>query len=173
MTLTTHSIVGAAIANLMPANPEFGFALAYASHYLSDMIPHAELVSEESIIEKDDPNNFSYKAKNLKSIFFDAKSSFGFLIIGIDFLVALALCWLLFVRNRQSLIATIAGVAGGLLPDFLQFLYYKFKKEPWTFFQKIHHFFHSENHMENSPVLGSLPQIFLPILFVIFYFLTR
>ena len=42
MTLTPHSIVGAAIANLMPENPELGFAIAWASHYALDTIPHRE-----------------------------------------------------------------------------------------------------------------------------------
>lgn len=172
MTLTSHSIIGAAIANLVPANPEIGFALAFASHYLSDMVPHAELVSEDSIIEKRDDGD-SFDKKNLKSIFHNAESSFGFLLIGLDFAVAIILCMFIFVRNRESLIATIAGIIGGVLPDFLQFLYYKIRKEPFIFLQKIHNFFHNPDKMKDKPIKGIATQIITVAIVVGIYCLLR
>src|ERR1035441_1590405 len=40
MTLTTHAVVGAAIAASMPNRPVLGFILAFASHFALDAIPH-------------------------------------------------------------------------------------------------------------------------------------
>ena len=40
MTLTTHAIIGAAIAASMPNYPVVGFVLAFASHFVLDAIPH-------------------------------------------------------------------------------------------------------------------------------------
>ena len=40
MTLTTHAVVGAAIATSMPNHPVIGFTLAFASHFVLDAIPH-------------------------------------------------------------------------------------------------------------------------------------
>lgn len=40
MTLTTHAVVGAAIVGLVPAHPEIGLTLAFASHFVLDAIPH-------------------------------------------------------------------------------------------------------------------------------------
>jgi hypothetical protein len=40
LTLTTHAIVGAAIASVIPAHPFFAIAAAFASHFLLDAIPH-------------------------------------------------------------------------------------------------------------------------------------
>ncbi len=177
MTLTTHAIVGAAITNLVPANPELGFALAFASHYLSDIIPHAELVPEDSIIEKSEAGN-SFDKNNLKSVFHDAKSSFGFLLIGLDFIIAVILCMIIFARDEKTLFLTILGIIGGLLPDFLQFLYYKIRKGPFIFFQKIHHFFHSLGEPVQSgnmkeTAFAYLSPIILPVLFIAIYFLVK
>jgi hypothetical protein len=40
LTLTTHAIVGAAIACVMPAHPYLAISSAFASHFLLDAIPH-------------------------------------------------------------------------------------------------------------------------------------
>ena len=40
MTLTTHAIVGAAVASFVPSNPVLGLSLAFLSHLAIDVIPH-------------------------------------------------------------------------------------------------------------------------------------
>ncbi len=164
MTLTPHSIVGAAIANLMPGNPELAFALAYASHYALDTIPHRDY-DIDHFFDKDE--------KNFRSVFTNAKARLNLLTIGLDVVIGVGICFLLFVRNRQSCILTCIGIFGGLLPDFFQFLYYKFKNQPWIFFQKIHNFFHSYNKMEDKPIRGTLIQFVAPIVFIAIYFCLR
>lgn len=173
MTLTTHAIVGASIASLFPEHPILAFGLAFASHYVSDMIPHTELFPEHFIIEKSDTNATESAAKKLKLAFHDARSSLGFLLIGIDFVAAIILCLLIFVRDEQSLLIVAIGFLGGVLPDFLQFVYYKCRKMPWTIFQKIHDFFHSKKKMQDRPIIGSIAQVAECVVFVGLYFWLR
>ena len=161
MVLTPHSIVGAAIANLIPENPELGFALAYASHYAIDMIPHRDY---------DIDHFFDKEKKTFKSVFKNAKARFNLLVVGLDFLIGVGICFLLFVRNRQSLILTLVGIVGGVLPDVLQFIYYTFKKQPWIFFQKIHDIFHNQDKMMDRPMKGTLVQIVTILVFLVIYF---
>jgi hypothetical protein len=40
MILSTHAIVGAALASLMPSHPIAAFAAGFASHFVIDSTPH-------------------------------------------------------------------------------------------------------------------------------------
>ncbi len=40
MILSTHAIVGAAIASFLPSHPTTAFVLGFASHFVLDAIPH-------------------------------------------------------------------------------------------------------------------------------------
>src|ERR1700676_3562729 len=40
MILSTHAIVGAAIASFLPSHPAAAFVLGFASHFILDAIPH-------------------------------------------------------------------------------------------------------------------------------------
>jgi hypothetical protein len=42
MILSTHAIVGGAIASLMPGHPVFAFVTGAASHFAIDAIPHVD-----------------------------------------------------------------------------------------------------------------------------------
>ncbi len=164
MILTTHAIVGSAVANLVPQNPVLGFILAFASHYLIDTIPHRDY-NIDNLVEKD--------SKSIGAIFKNLKSMLVLLLIGGDFFIGIILSFLIFARGEASLVATLVGIIGGVLPDFLQFLYFKFKKKPWTLTQKFHYFFHSPNEMKDKPFLGILNQIICSGTFIAVYFLFR
>jgi hypothetical protein len=164
MILTPHAIVGAALANLFPNDPALGFGLAFASHYVLDMMPHTDY---------DISGFLDTKNKTVKSIFKETKSALHLLLIVADFIFAIFLCFLIFVRNRQSLILTLVGIIGGLLPDFFQLLYYKFKCQPWTFFQKIHDRLHALIKVKNEKFWGILFQFVVPIFVLVIYFLVK
>jgi hypothetical protein len=164
MILTPHAIVGATLANIFPDNPALGFSLAFTSHYVLDMLPHVDYKFS---------NFLDTKTKKLNSIFYDKKLYSNFLSIVIDFLAAVLICVLFFVRSYKSLFITLVGVAGGVLPDFLQFLYYKFNMQPWIFFQKIHTKFHALIKVKNSYFWGIFLEIFIPILILAIYFLIK
>lgn len=165
MVLTAHSIVGSALANLFPNNPALGFTLAFASHYLIDAIPHKEYEIEGFFDEKEETFN---------SVFKNLISLKKFLFIGSDFTIGLILSLLIFVRDEKSLIATLVGVLGGVLPDFLQFLYFKYKVEPFVFIQKyIHDVFHNPDKMMDRPIRGYINQIFTVALFILLFILIK
>ena len=42
MILTTHAVVGAVIASLMPGHPVLAFVIGAASHFAIDPIPHVD-----------------------------------------------------------------------------------------------------------------------------------
>ena len=72
MILTPHSIVGAALANAFPDNPALGFGLAFASHYVLDMLPHTEY-NISNLLDKD--------TKQLNSVFKNHKAALNLLSI--------------------------------------------------------------------------------------------
>lgn len=164
MILTTHALVGSSLTNLFPNNPMLGFGLAFASHYIIDTIPHKDY-NIDHFLDKD--------SKSFKSVLNNLKSALGFLLIGADFLIGIILSVLIFARGERSLFITALGICGGVLPDVLQFLYYKFKKKPWLITQKIHYFFHSPNEMKDKPFFGVLNQILCSISFILIYFIFK
>lgn len=162
MILTPHAIVGAVITNVLPNDPALGFGLAFASHYVLDILPHTEYSVS---------NLFDSKSKTLNSVFKNYKVALNILSILIDFIIAIFLCVIIFVRDRRSFLLTFAGIIGGLLPDFLQFMYYKFKGEPWLFYQKIHDKLHKLIKVKNEKFWGTFLQIVIPIFSIVIYFL--
>jgi len=161
MILTPHAIVGAALANIFPSDPALGFGLAFVSHYVLDMMPHTDY-KIDNFVDKE--------TKTVRSIFKSAGSALHLLSIAFDFLIAMFLCVLFFVRDEKSALITLVGIVGGLLPDFFQFLYLKYKNQPWIFLQKVHDKLHFEI---KTKYLGILVQIFLPILILVIYFLIK
>jgi len=160
MILTTHSIVGATIVNLFPNNPTLGFGLSLASHYLLDMIPHKDYEISGFI----DGNT-----KTVKSVFNNIKSTVHMIFVGVDFFVGIILCFSIFVRDDKTAYLTALGVLGGVLPDFFQFLYLKFKRHPFTAIQKVH----DHVHNRSKPITGYLSQILTILITVSLYFLLK
>jgi hypothetical protein len=165
MILTPHAIVGSVITNLLPNNPALGFALAYASHYALDVIPHLDY-DISGFIDEDN--------KTVRSVFHNVAATVKSLsIIAIDFSVALTLCAFIFIHDDKTMYLTMSGAAAGMLPDFLQFVYLQFKKYPWTTFQWIHDYFHNPDRMKDNRAMGTLTQIVTPSIILFFYFLLK
>ena len=164
MILTSHALVGASLTNLFPNTPVIGFEIAFASHYIIDMIPHTDYDISDFI---------QHEEKTVKSILKNAAATLHLLFIVADFVVGILLCVLFFVRDEKSLILTLAGIAGGVMPDFLQFLYFKYKRQPWIFIQKIHDKFHFTKELENQKFWGIFFQFALPIFLLTIYFLFK
>ncbi|MBU6370810.1 MAG: hypothetical protein KGH93_01490 [Patescibacteria group bacterium] len=163
MTLTSHAIVGAAIANLAPDHPGLGFALAWASHYALDMVPHLDY----------DVDSLTNDIRPVHRILWNRRAMGKISLIAADFAFGMLVCMVIFAYDRTTFVATLAGVAGGMLPDFLQFCYHAWKKFPWTFFQKFHDFFHHPDKMKDKRVRGVASQILLPLAVLVGYFLVK
>ena len=157
MILTPHTIIGAAIANIFPSNPEIGFVLAFFSHYAMDAIPHNHYKHDSLILKK---------TESIASIFHNIKAFLQLTLILADFFVGTFIAILIFSRDWNSLFITLLGVLGGVLPDFFQFLYFKFKKEPFISLQKFHGKFEHNPNLDDRPVTGTLIQVLTVMLFV-------
>ncbi len=128
MTLTTHALVGAAAAELFPAHPVLAFTAGFLSHFLLDAIPHQDY-KLESYVKDPTP------ARDVRKLDMIIGPAFwrDLRNITLDFMLGVALVMMLFGRRLALL-----GAAGGVLPDALQFLFFKWKHEPLLALEKFH-----------------------------------
>lgn len=148
MTLTTHAVVGAAVASLMPQHPVLGFCAGFASHFLVDAIPHWDYQIVSTSI---DPS-FGAAMKYDRSFFLDIFR------IGTDALLGVLLS-IYFFATSQTMVIILLGACAGILPDPLQFVYTRFRHEPLVSLQKFHEWIHTSNHMQNAIALGLVSQL--------------
>lgn len=168
MTLATHAIVGGSIAALVPGNPLVGFILGFGSHFILDSIPHFDYkilsISEDKNNKLNTDMRFGKKfLLDLARISFDA--SLGFFIIMSTFYLK---------GNGDYLIAVTAGALGGILPDPLQFAYFKLRLEPLISLQKFHLWMHAKSKI-TDPIKGIAYQILVAGFFYLtaYYFLLK
>lgn len=159
MILTTHAITGAAIASTMPNHPIVGFVLGFGSHFLLDSIPHWDYKLGSISEDKENPMNTDIKIN--KTFIFDLSKIASDGLIGL----ILSLYIFAFVLNSQGnsslILATFAGAIGGMLPDALQFVYFKFRREPLVSLQKFHMFIHTKVKLNSRPLIGITSQILI------------
>ena len=147
MTLTTHSIIAAAVTKpLAAANPAFIFIAAVISHYLSDAIPHWDY--RLSSIEDAEDSDKRHWTHNRNTIINDIRrfAFDGFLGAGVVLLIIRPV-------TREQWIWAILAIIGGSLPDFLQGLYMlklRFLKPH----QRLHDLMHSKIRLGPYPRLG-------------------
>ena len=132
MTLTTHALVGAAAAAVLPQHPLLAFVAGFVSHFVADTIPH-----------KDYDELFkSYRpaVDKLKNDFEINKDFWRDLaIIAGDGLLGLILALAFFaVLVPASPLIVLLGALGGQIPDALQFLYFKTRAELMVPLQRFH-----------------------------------
>jgi hypothetical protein len=163
MTLTTHAVVGAAIVTSMPNHPVFGFILAFASHFALDAIPHWDyrLSSQKT----GSSNRMDDDMIMNKNFFIDL------LKIGLDFLCGILLALLFFTLYSPHLFwIPILGVLGAVLPDALQFVYFKWRHQPLIALQRFHLWIHAKSDFNHKPLIGIPLQI---VLIVIVIFISK
>jgi len=162
MILTTHAIVGAAAGRLV-FNPLLSFIMGFISHFLIDAVPHwsyplASLSRDKKNLLKNDMIINRHFIKDL-------------IFIAVDFCSGIILAIFIF-QGRIGFInislPLLFGALGGILPDILQFAYFKIRREPLIALQKLHIRFHL-NHVEDIPALpyGILSQIIVIIAAII------
>ena len=165
MVLTSHAIVGAALANMFPNEPILGFGLAFASHFVLDMIPHHQYFY-------DIPDFIDKETKTIRSIFKHTGAALHLLFVVIDLIAVVVLCTLFFVRDEKSAMITLIGVAGGLLPDILSVVFYKYQ----IFSSYIKKHAEIQNHpkgYESDKLWDMLLQFVVPFIILVIYFLVK
>lgn len=153
MILATHAIVGGAIMGLMPNHPVEGLALAFASHFILDAIPHWEYKLKSYDFNEKEP---------LKSVLHLNKNFLKDLVkLGPDGILGLAVSLIFF--------HSFWGAIFAMLPDFLQFLYLTIRREPLTSLQKFHSWTHAEHGTNKLTFAGIFSHIAVIALVIIIF----
>lgn len=156
MTLGAHTIVGGSLGALILGHPLLGFCIGFLSHFLLDAIPHY------------DYKILSLEQKGNTKLDIDMKFGKLFLFdmfrIGGDIAIGLFGVFLFFFDGTAIPGAVLAGAFGAVLPDILQFVYFKLGGKPLRFLQTFHHFIHAEYDLNHRPVFGLLCQLGVVIL---------
>src|ERR1700733_1341135 len=154
MILTTHAVVGAALASFVPSHPAVAFVLGFGSHFILDAIPHVDYpIGSRSV-------NPKFGAP----MAFDRALLEDVVTIGSDGLFGLVAALFLF-SSATNFWAILMGAVGAILPDPLQFAYTRWPHEPLRTLQRFHLWAHSKKQLHNV-VLGAGTQAAFVVLIV-------
>lgn len=146
MILSTHAIVGGAIAYLLPTHPALVAVAGFASHFAIDAIPHWDYSLRSISIGKNADN---------RELAIDRRFLLDIAVMGLDACAGLAIA--LFLFSPHAAIWVIAlGATAGMLPDALQFVYTLFPQEPLKTLQRFHGWIHSKRKLDRC--IGILSQ---------------
>ncbi|KKT77753.1 MAG: hypothetical protein UW74_C0034G0008 [Candidatus Giovannonibacteria bacterium GW2011_GWC2_44_8] len=164
MTLTTHAIIGATAAQLFPTRPVLAFSAGFASHLVIDSLPHWDYALFS--LKRDIKNPLNNDMAIGKNFVLDLMR------ISLDAFLGLLLSFFIFYYFLHTLPATLvlAGVIGGLLPDFLQFVYFKTRSNVLAPLQKFHIWIQEERELRVHPFIGISLQLALVIVVISFSF---
>ena len=150
MILSTHALVGAAIASFVPSHPAAAFVLGFASHFALDAIPHWDYPIRSA----------SVNPKICAPMKFDRALFHDVVTIGSDGFFGLVIALFLFASPATQWVALL-GALGAMLPDALQFLHARLPHEPLRTLQRLHRWAHSERELKDQVLLGVGSQLLL------------
>jgi hypothetical protein len=144
MILTTHAVVGAALASFLPSHPVAAFAVGFASHFVLDAIPHVDYPIKSGSINPGIGAPMTLDRELLQ----DA------LTIGSDALFGIVAALVLF-SSSTNFWAILMGAVGAMFPDPLQFVYTRFPHEPLRTLQRFHRWAHSKGRPDLMLGMGT------------------
>jgi hypothetical protein len=163
MILVTHAVVGGALGSLIPGAPILAGISGFLSHFVLDAFPHWDypISSGKGIGEN----------KMQGDIVVDKAFAKDLIKIGIDATIGIVAAIFFFQAGRSLEEILYSGVLwgalGAMLPDGLQFLYYKIKKEPLTSLQQFHISIHAKKSLNGYTFIGPLIQIALCVAVIV------
>jgi hypothetical protein len=149
MILSTHAIVGGAIASLFPTNPVVAMAAGFASHFVIDAIPHWDYPLRSISLGPGARNQLTLRGPRLLDI----------ALIAFDGCAGLALA-VIFFATPDTVWVIVLGALAAMLPDPLQFLYTVYPHGPLKSLQRFHGWMHTKHQ------IGALVGISSQIVFV-------
>jgi hypothetical protein len=150
MILSTHAIVGAAIASFLPSHPTIAFVLGFGSHFVLDAIPHWDYAISSA----------SVNPKIGAPVTFDRALLRDVVVIGSDGLLGILGALLLFASS-DGLWSILLGAFGAMLPDPLHTIHAHFPHEPLRSLQRFHRWIHTDKRIKKDLILGVGSQIAL------------
>ncbi len=165
MVLFTHAVVGGAIGVALRSHPVSAFLFGFLSHFVLDAMPHWDYHLESS-------RKHSSGDRLQGNFVMNRSFVFDLIKIGTDLLTGAVIVYLFLYGDVLNISAflvqgTFWGMVGGVLPDVLQFVYYKTKREPLTTLQKFHLSVHTQKRLDGRYVIGPLLQIGVVVLAVL------
>ena len=139
MILTAHAVTGVALASLVPNKPLIGFTLGFISHFVLDSLPHSDYKLLSKVSDINNPLN--------SDMILDERFLVDIVKICLDGLMGLLIGYLIFgLYLKYSFFIILCGATGGMMPDALQFVYMKWKREPLVGLQKLHIWVHHDKN---------------------------
>ncbi len=157
MTLSTHIVVGAAAAKVFSTNPVQAFFVGMITHYILDSVAHWDYPLAAFSWNKEKPTET--KISFTAALYTDIAKVLTDVALGFA-LVTFATSG--FSVHNFWLLA--AGAVGGVMPDFIQFLYGVWKNGVLRWLQKFHHSMHSKKDFNNRPIVGVPLQVVVMML---------
>lgn len=137
MILSTHAVVGGAIARLFPSHPALVVVTAFASHFAIDAIPHWDYPLG-AITLKPGANN--------RCVLKDRRLFLDLALIGLDACAGLLIViWLLATPATIGVI--VLGALAGMMPDPLQVVDSVFPNPPLTALRRFHQWIHAKTRL--------------------------
>ncbi|MFB6451692.1 hypothetical protein [Bradyrhizobium tunisiense] len=145
MILSTHAIVGGAIASLLPLHPEAAAIAGFASHFALDAIPHWDYPLRSIRLGK---------SANNRGLSFSRATLMDFATIGIDACAGLSLALWMFA-TEGSILTIAIGAFAAMLPDALQFVHTLYPRGLLHVLQRFHWWIHSKRALTGIFGVGS------------------
>lgn len=163
MTLAMHAVTGAAFARIFPKHPATAFLAGFFSHFLIDAIPHWDYKLRSARNDHANPLN--------NDIVVGREFVFDLFKIAADVIIGFWAAMIIFSGDGFGVI--FVGAVAGVLPDALQFAYFKIRREPLVLMQLFHQWIHTDKKMTGRPVAGIFSQIALTLLIIFSSFVVR
>lgn len=161
MTLTTHALVGASTAVLFPEKPVAAFVAGFLSHLAIDSLPHWDYKLHS--LERDPADLLSTDMKFGDKFLVDLRNTASDSILGVSLSV---LIFSVFVFQAPLFTVLVAACAG-ILPDFLQFVYFKTRSKLLEPLQKFHIWLQKGRSLKVSAAVGLPLQALLVLLIIV------
>lgn len=160
MILATHAVVGTIVATTCTTNPYIAFALAFGSHFMLDSIPHWDYKLHS--FKKDPEGKLNHDMVLGKMFLFDLMR------MGVDALIGAVISFIItfYILHITSIPLICAAIIGGILPDPLQFVYWKTRSRFLLPLQKFHKWIHARS-IQVHHIHGILLQAAIMVLFLI------
>lgn len=160
MVLAPHALIGASVACLAPLHPEFALLAGFMSHFVADALPHwhyavGSISDDGNPLDKDMRIDRRQFPRDLAKISFDGLVGLGASLV------------LLVVPRPELLIPVVLGAGAGMLPDALQFVYFKWRHEPLTSLQRFHVWIHAKSNLDHMGVVGASFQFGIALVIVL------
>jgi len=137
MILSTHAIVGGAIASLFPSHPALVVAAGFASHFAIDAIPHWDYPLQAISVGP---------AAGSAALNLDRRLWGDLSLIALDASVGLTLAIWLFA-TPATIGAILLGAVAAMVPDPLQVVHALYPREPLKSLQRFHQWIHAKRKL--------------------------